>query len=383
VRDRVAIVGVGQAGYSPLTTGLSYRELIFEAALRAYDDAGVDPRKDVDSFVTVAEDFLEGTSIFDEYVPDQIGGAMRPVQTIAGDGLFALATAYMLIQSGIAQVVAVEGHSKASDILTPDHILEFALDPVLNRPLGAHPHVLAGLEMVRYCRATGTTLEQCAAVVAKNRTNALDNPLAAYPSRVSAADVLAAKQTFSPITAMDGPRSADGAIVVVLASEAAADKLTDMPVWVLGAGWAMDTPSLESRSWTDAVYAQIAAQKAYEMAGVTPRQDIDLVECDDTWGFKELQHLEALGLARPGEAGLLTEEGVTARYGDLPVNPSGGSLGMGYLHEANGLARALELTLQLRGEAGERQVEDAEVGVAMSWRGVPTASGAVVVLGAD
>ncbi|HZA27025.1 MAG TPA: acetyl-CoA acetyltransferase, partial [Actinomycetota bacterium] len=116
--DRVAIVGVGHAGFAPITSGLSYKEQTFEAALRAYDDAGINPRRDVDSFVAVSEDFWEGTSIFDEYVPDQIGAALRPVHTVSADGLFAVATAVMLIRSGAAEVVVVEGHSKASDILT-------------------------------------------------------------------------------------------------------------------------------------------------------------------------------------------------------------------------------------------------------------------------
>jgi acetyl-CoA C-acetyltransferase len=137
--NRVAIVGVGHAGYAPITAGLSYKELTFEAATRAYDDAGVNPRKDVGSFVTVAEDFWEGTSIFDEYVPDQIGGALRPNHTVTADGLFGIATALMLIRAGHAEVVAVEGHSKASDMITLDHIHQFALDPVYNRPLDVPP----------------------------------------------------------------------------------------------------------------------------------------------------------------------------------------------------------------------------------------------------
>ena len=147
--DRVAIVGVGHAGFAPITSGLSYKEQTFEAALRAYDDVGINPRKDVDSFVAVSEDFWEGTSIFDEYVPDQIGAALRPVHTVSADGLFAVATAVMLIRSGAAKVVVVEGHSKASDILTLGSIHQFALDPVYNRPLGISPHAIAGLEMNR------------------------------------------------------------------------------------------------------------------------------------------------------------------------------------------------------------------------------------------
>src|SRR5438094_4886358 len=134
----VSIVGIGSVGFARETPDLSYKEMMFAAARAAYEDAGVDPRADVDSFVACSEDLLEGTSIFDEYVPDQLGAVQRPVQTVAGDGLVAVATGVMLIRSGVAEVVACEAHSKASDIVTLPDILAFALDPVFERPLGVH-----------------------------------------------------------------------------------------------------------------------------------------------------------------------------------------------------------------------------------------------------
>jgi acetyl-CoA C-acetyltransferase len=377
--DRVAIVGVGHAGFAPITAGVSYKELTFEAALRAYDDAGIDPRKDVDSFVAVSEDLWEGTSIFDEYVPDQIGAALRPVHTVSADGLFAVASAVMLIRSGAAGVVAVEGHSKASDILTLGSIHQFALDPVYNRPLGISPLAVAGLEMNAYLDATGTTEEQCARVVEKNRRNALDNPRAAFPTEVAAADVLESEPTWWPLKSLDVATRADGCVVLVLADADRAEDLTDAPVWVLGMGWSSGSPTLESRSWTEADYVRRAADRAYDMARLGSARDLDLAEVDDTYSYRELMHLEALRLARPGEAGPMLEDGFFGRAGELPVNASGGSLGQGYLFEANGLARTLECVLQLRGEAGERQVDEAGVAVAQSWRGVPTTSAAVGV----
>lgn len=382
--DRVAIVGVGHAGYAPITAGLSYKELTFEAATRAYDDAGIHPRKDVDSFVAVSEDFWEGTSIFDEYVPDQLGAALRPVHTVTADGLFGIATAVMLIRSGHAGVVAVEGHSKASDVLTLGHIHQFAMDPVLNRPLDVSPLAVAGLEMNRYLEATGTTDEQCAQVVEKNRRNALDNPLAAYPADVTADDVAASDPLWWPLRRLDAAQRADGCVVVVLAAADRARDLTDAPVWVAGVGWSSGSPTLESRSWDEADYVRAAADRAYRMAGVgSASRDVDLAEIDDTYSYRELMHLEALRLARPGEAGAMLEEGYWGRDGELPVNVSGGSLGQGHLFEGAGLARTLECVLQLRGEAGERQVPDAGVAVAQSWRGVPTTSSAVAVFASD
>jgi acetyl-CoA C-acetyltransferase len=381
--DRVAIVGVGHAGFAPITAGVSYKELTFEAALRAYDDAGIDPRKDVDSFVAVSEDLWEGTSIFDEYVPDQIGAALRPVHTVSADGLFAVATAVMLIRSGAAGVVAVEGHSKASDVLTLGAIHQFALDPVYNRPLGVSPLAVAGLEMNAYLDATGTTEEHCALVVEKNRRNALDNPRAAFPTEIEPGDVLRSEPMWWPLKGLDVARRADGCVVLVLADAERAAELTDAPVWVVGVGWSSGSPTLESRLWTEADYVRRAADGAYDRARLGSPQDVDLAEVDDTYSYRELMHLEALRLARPGEAGPMMEEGAFGRGGELPVNASGGSLGQGHLFEAAGLARTLECVLQLRGEAGERQVPDAGVAVAQSWRGVPSTSAAVAVFASD
>jgi len=355
--------------------------MVYEAAMRAYTDAGVDPRRDVESFVTVAEDFHEGTSIFDEYTPDQIGGALKPVHTITGDGLHGIATAYMLIRTGQFDIVAVEGHSKASNIKTLPEVTAYAQDPILNRPLRLNSHFIAGLEMNRYLFETDSTREQCAAVVIKNRFNALNNPLAPYGANLTLEDVLSGPVLSWPLGLREIALHADGAIVMVLASEGKASSLTDKPIWILGTGWNNDSPALENRDWAHAIYTEEAARMAYRQAGINnPLEAIDIAEVDDTYAYKELQALEALGFCREGEAGALTLEGFTSPDSGLPVNVSGGSLGMGNLLEANGLARALEIVLQLRGEAGPRQIENVNLGLAQSWRGVPTTSGAVLIL---
>ena len=381
MNDRVAIVGVGWTGFRPVSPDRSYRELVYEAAVRAYSDAGVDPRKDIESFVTVAEDFHEGTSIFDEYTPDQLGAALKPVQTITGDGLHGLATAVMLIRTGQFSLVAVEGHSKASNMLTLPGITAYAQDPVLNRPLRFNTHFVAGLEMCRFLYESGATERQCAGVVVKNRRNALLNPSAPYSADLSLDEVLSGPVLAWPINRHQIAEHADGAIVMVLASQERARSLTHLPVWIQGIGWMNGSASLESRDWGRLPYLENAARLAYRQAGIRdPISAIDFAEVDDTYSYKELQSLEALGLCPPGEAGPMTEAGVTESDGELPVNVSGGSLGGGNLLEATGLARVLEVVLQLRGAAGSRQIENVEIGLAQSWRGVPTTSAAVAVL---
>jgi acetyl-CoA C-acetyltransferase len=348
VTARVGIVGAGWAGFTPTTDGVSYKELMFEAARRAYLDAQLDPRTGIDSFVAASEDVQEGTSIFDEYVPDQLGAVQRPVHTVAADGLHALITGVMLIASGIARTVAVEAHSKSSDVLTQGRIDRFGMDPVLNRPLGVGALAIAGLEMRRFLHDSGRSVDECVDVAQRNRTNARSN------SRASYAFVNDPTPLFEPLTRELVAEPADGCVVLVLASE---DRVDAEPVWVDGVGWATDAPSIESRNWGRAAATERAAEAAFARAGIE-RSEVDIAEVDDRFAHRQLQNLDALGV-RGSDS--------------LQVNLSGGALGEGDLHECNGLARALACVELLRATEGK-------VAVVQSGRGLPSTSSAVAVL---
>jgi acetyl-CoA C-acetyltransferase len=382
ISERVAIIGIGFTPLQQATPRYSFKELVFEAAQKAYLDAGV-RFDEIDSFVTCAEDFNEGISIFDEYTPDQLGAVQKPMHTLTQDGLHGIADAVMQIRSGVAEVLVVEAHSKASNILTPDWLLDYALDPVYARPLDFSPHAIAALEMNRFLSQTGITASHCAQVVRKNRRNARHNPLAAYPLETNAKTKTSPYLCY-PLREEEQAKRADGCVVVVLANEAKANKARSQPAWILGTAFANDSSSIESRHWSNAEYARLAARAAYRQAGIKAAGKIDFFEVDDTYAYKELQHLIALGLyAEPIKAGKAIERGETRPDGRTPVNVSGGALGMGLPLEASGLYRIVELVLQLRGQAGKRQLPRAKIGMAQSWRGVPTTSGAVVILGAE
>ena len=377
---RVAIVGVGTTGFRATTSDVSYRELTYEAAVKAYQEAGVEP-KDIDGFVSTAEDLFEGYSIADEYCNDQLGAVLKPISTVPGDFIQSLAQGCMMIQSGFGRIVAVQALSKASNMLTIPDVVNFAMDPIYARPLDAHPDFIAGLEMNRFLHETGISRDSCAAVVVKNKRNALTNPLADHGAVITVDDVLNAEPVSEPLTELDIAPTSDGAVVVVLAAEELAASMSDSPVWIRGIGWATDTPNLDSREWGSAVYTTLAADMAYKQAGIkSPRTEIDFAEINDEFSYKELQHLEALRLCAPGEAGYLTESGATEIGGELPVNASGGCLGAGNLFDANGAQRVLEVVLQLRGEKGKNQIDGVRTGLAHAWRGIPTATGAVAIL---
>lgn len=377
---RVGIVGIGTTGFRATTPDVSYRELTYEAATKAYLDAGVEPR-DIDAFISTAEDFCEGYSIADEYSPDQLGAVLKPIHTNGGDFLQSLGNALMMILAGDAEVIAVQGMSKASNMLTPHEMTTFALDPIYSRQLRESPLFIAGLDMARFLHESGVTREQCAQVVVKNRRNALANPRAGYGCLLERDQVLGSEPVAEPLRSLDVSQTADGAVVVVLASEEAARSLKREPVWLRGIAWCTETPNLESRTWGTAEYVRLSAERAYRMAGVRcAEKEIDFFEVNDEFSYKELQHLAALGLFMPKEAGFATMSGLTEPDGLLPVNVSGGALGMGSTWELDGGQRLYETVLQLRGEAGPQQLAKAGTGLVCSWRGLPTTTGAVAIL---
>ncbi len=407
---KVCVIGVGHTDFNSMTPDMQWKDIMYEACNKAYVDAGIDPRKDVGSFITCAEDYWEGFSIFDEFVPDQVGALLRPCCTVCGDGLYGLGNAYMQIMTEYFDIVSVEVHSKISDLLTYGDIMLHAFDPLFDRPISGpakrpnyggspeytpeapkpfigssnekeriHPYFLAGLEMQHYLRKTGTTEEQCAAVVVKNKKNAFFNPYADYESKITTEDVMESEYLFKPLKKLDISPNVDGAVCFVLADDKTAKKLGIEPIYLDGFGWSSETPWLSTRGM-NADYATKAAKMAYKMADIKePRKEIDVVELDDRFSYKELQHLEAVGLAREGEAAMLLEEGALEVGGSLPTNTSGGSLGVGNCLEATGMQKALEIIQQLRGHAAKRQVKDAEVGLAQAWRGIPSGSGAVAI----
>ncbi|MBI2608215.1 MAG: acetyl-CoA acetyltransferase [Deltaproteobacteria bacterium] len=374
----VAIVGVGFTQPQLKTVQVSYKEMVYEAAVKAYDNAHLASHKDIDGFVGCAEDLIEGTSIFDEYTPDQLGAVQKPVHTISGDLLHGLLVATMKIKTGIMDIVVVEAHSKASNLKTYYHVTNYALDPTWNRPLNVNPYYLAGLEKNYFMHHTKTTLEQIAGVVVKNKKNALQNDLAVFPEQTTVEKVLQSKPNFTPQTEAETAKQADGAFVFVLANEETAKKLSKKPVWITGMGWASDSPTLETRNWDEALYAKTSAHMALKQAHIKNIKEIDFFEIDDRFAYKELQHLESIGLYGKGKAGQALQNGDLNKDGKTPTNVSGGMLGCGSLLEAAGAIRALEVVKQLRGEAGQRQLSKANTALALSWRGIPTTSGAVL-----
>ena len=381
----VSIVGVGWSGFRPSVPELSFREMMFEAAVKAYHDAGLDPRRDIDAFISCQEDYWEGIAISDEFAPEPIGGVLRPTFTVAGDGLQCLAQAFMLVRSGYFDVVAVESHAKPSDISSISGVYELAYDPLTLRPVmrdARNPYALIALDAVIYMHRRGVSREHFALAAVKNKRNGLANPRASYASGINLETVLSGEYQVYPFTRHEIAPFTDAAVVMVVARKNAVREPSGGHVIVRGVGWSTEagTGAFEWHELGSAVALKDAASMAYKLAGVdAPANWPSLVEVEDRVSFLELLSIESLGVA-VGEPHKLLESGFFDRDGTLPSNPSGGSLSTGVALEATGLSRLLDAVLQLRGQAGAYQVSGAERAIVASWRGPPTSTWGVALL---
>ncbi|MGA2199577.1 MAG: hypothetical protein ABSG45_06535, partial [Nitrososphaerales archaeon] len=207
--NRVGIVGVGCEGFRPVVSDLSTREMMYEAATKAYADASIEPRRDVGSFICCTEDLWEGWSIADEMVPDQIGGAGRPVCTIAGDAITGLGNAVMHILAGVADVVTLEAHSKAADVIDKELVERMAQEPSLIRPIGAGTDALAALEMDGFMRSGRYSREVLDDLLVRIKGQAMRNPRASFGARLSKTDLEGSEVLSSPLRRIDRAPFAD------------------------------------------------------------------------------------------------------------------------------------------------------------------------------
>jgi acetyl-CoA C-acetyltransferase len=216
----------------------------------------------------------------------------------------------------------------------------------------------------RHIAEYGTTEEQLAMVGVKNHTHASKNPNAHFQRGATLEQVLGSRMISSPLRLFMCSPITDGAAAVLVASEERARDLTDHPVWIRGTGQALDGFQLTSLHEDYAHWPALAraAKSAYAMAGVTPA-DVDLAEVHDCFAIAEMIAYEELGFCAKGEAGPFVDAGRSDYGGDVVVNPRGGLIGCGHPLGATGVAQAAEVFVQLRDEAGARQVPEAAIGL--------------------
>lgn len=383
-KKRVAIVGAGLTKFRRRLKETG-KELSYEASKMALDAAGME-LKDMQSVVMgTAPDAFDGVHMKGEYLADGAGAYRKPYTRVfvgGGTGVFTPLAGWWHVASGQFDSCLVVAEEKMSSCHPhPQYAFTTIFDPILERPLGMNLIWIFALEMNRYMHKHGIKKEDIARVSVKNKGNALDHPCAQLGAKITVKDVLDSEVMAWPVQRLDVSPTSDGAGALVLVSEDIAKEITDNPVYIDGVGWCIDSTLWTNRDLYYPDYVECAARMAYKMAGIkNPPKEIDVAEPYDPFDYKELHHMEGLLLCKKGEAPKLTAEGVTQRDGDLPINPSGGLLGVGNPIAAAGLMKVCEIFWQLRGEAGKRQIPgDPRTGLAQAW-GDLMQYGSVIVL---
>jgi len=378
--NRVAICAVAQLPFESNMWTKRFQEMCFDVVEPILKQTGVtfDMNKGIRNVVTCSDDIFDARTISDNGVTDAVGAHYRGEEKIAMDGLNALGYGMASVLSGHDDVILVVGHCKESQSESRDSCTNLAYDPFYCRPLGMDFMNVAAMQMRAYMAKSGLTEEQLAKVVVNARRNAAKNPFANCKDLVSVDDVLKSELVCDPMRALHAYPVSDGAVAFLLCNEERHKEFTDNPVWLTGFGNNMHSYFLGDRDLTDMSNLQKAAARAFKMAGVkNPAQDFDLYEINDPYAYQLPMWLEGLGICDKGPA-FIDDGGLEKKN----VNISGGMLA-GNPIMIGGLARAAEAALQLRGQAGDRQIQGAKKALAHSTTGAAGQFQSVLVLEKD
>lgn len=371
----VSIIGVGSTIFgkykdiSPEDMGRQAVEAALEDANINYRNIGIACCGTVYGGMCMAQRVLKETGL--------VGIEVINVENACASGSSAFNVVYRLIASGEYDYGLAFGVEKMTS-LAPAQLAP--PDSDLDAKMGQLFPAFFALIMRRYLDTYGITLEQVAQVSVKNRNYGCLNHYAQYTDKITVDDVLNSRMIADPITLLQCCPNTDGAAAAVLCATDFAEEYSSKPIQVAASVICSGDYQWKQRDITFSEMTYKAAQKAYEIAEVGPN-DIDLCELHDAFAVNELMHYEELGFCSIGEGGQMIESGATSLGGRIPVNLSGGLLSKGHPLGASGVAQLAEIVWQLRGEAGERQVKGARIGLAHVLGGAVTGleSGACTV----
>lgn len=371
MRD-VAIVGVSQTKFGELWEK-SFRDLVVEAGVAAIKDANM-VGDDIDAMYigNMSGGLFVGQEHIGALIAEHSGLAPIPatrVEAACASGGLALRQAIMAVASGYYDKVMAAGVEKMTDVVDATPAIAAAADREWEANQGVTFPSLYAMMARRHMYEYGTTREQIAGFAVLDHKNGALNPKAQFQREISVDAVLNSTKVAEPLNILDCSPVSDGAAAIIVCPADEAQKYTDTPIYIKASTQASDTIALHSRkSLTTIESTKIASKKAYDIAGLTPK-DINVAEVHDCFSINGLIAIEDLGFFEKGKGGQAIEEGLIERDGDISINPSGGLKARGHPLGATGIAQAAEITWQLRGDAGKRQVQDAETGLTLNIGG--------------
>lgn len=376
--NRVAICAVAQTKFESNKQNVRFQGMLWEVIKNVRKKNRLDfGEHGIQGAITVSDDVFDARTISDGAITDVVGAHYGSEEKVAADGAQGVYYAAATILSGHHEVLLLTGHCKESQAVSRNMVTHLAFDPFFTRPVGLDYLSAAALQARAYMDRAGVTETQLADLVVRARQWAAKNPVAQETKTITREDVLASPMVADPIRNAFMYPVSDGAIAMILASENRAYEFTDKPVWITGLGNCYDGFYLGERDLAGNFALERAAQRAYAMAKISdPKTAFDVVEIADQYAHQIPQYAEGLGLCPPNEGKQWLSDGGPDRQN---VNRSGGMI-TGNPLMLGGMARVAEAVLQLRGEAGARQVTNTKRAVAQGATGPAGQCQTVVVL---
>lgn len=373
-QTRVGIIGVGQSAFRARRDDASYPDLVREAVNLALADARLE-LDDIEAVVySLSPDAMVGIGNAERLGVDAVGARNKRflrINTGGATGISSVAAAYYHIAAGACDVCMTAGADKVGECGDSQTVLNKIWDPTYERSLPLGTITMLAMSGVRYDHKYGMSQEDMAAVVVKNRQHAAKNPNAHLRRQVTIEEVMASRMISWPIKLFDCCPQSSGGGAMVLASEKYIKERNLDAVWITGVGHSTESYYLGDRmgvgltaDHADAHALGESFQRAYKMAGVTdPRKQVQVAELYAPFSNTEFHAIEAAGLAKPGQTVPELRAGRFTLGGEIPVNPSGGTLCTNAI-AVTAMIRVAEIALQVRGTAGGHQVNGARVGIA-------------------
>lgn len=368
-KQPAAVVGIGQTHHRAKREDLSMAGLCREAIDRALLDANMS-LDDIDAIVVgKAPDLFEGVMMPELFLAESLGAAGKPLLRVHTAGSVGGSTAIVaasLVQSGVHKRVLTVAYEKQSE---SNAMWALSVPLPFNMPVHAGAGGYFAPHVRSYIRRSGAPTHVGAIVAAKDRNNALKNPYAhLHNEGTTVESVLASTMLWDPIRYDETCPSSDGACALVIVDEDTA-AASPNPAWIHGQAMRSEATSAAERDQVNPQASRDAAAYLWKQAGITnPFEEIDAAEIYVPFSWFEPMWLESLGFAAEGDGWKLSESGETAMTGRLPVNCSGGVLSSNPIG-ASGMLRFGEAALQVRGAAGEHQIDGARKALGHAYGG--------------
>ncbi|MEE8474395.1 MAG: thiolase domain-containing protein [Myxococcota bacterium] len=367
--ERCAVIGVGQTRHETKRIDVSQVGLVREAALRALEDAEL-TWKDIDAIVIgKAPDLFEGVMMPELFLAEALGGTGKPMLRVHTAGSVGGSTAIVaasLVEAGVHQRVLTVAYEKQSE---SNAMWALSIRMPFQQALVAGAGGFFAPLIRSYMRRSGAPEDTGIRVALKDRINALKNPYAhlKFPE-IDFDQIADSPMLWDPIRYLETCPSSDGACALVIADESVA-KRAARPAWVHATSMRTEPTQFAGRDQVNPQAGKDCAADLYAKAGISdPRREIDCAEIYVPFSWFEPMWMENLGFAPEGEGWRMTYDGVTALDGDLPVNMSGGVLSSNPIG-ASGMLRFAEAANQVRGMAGEHQVDGARKALGHAYGG--------------